>query len=299
MPMHSHEQEIQQKVTNIHGVELKDLPCGGCSYCTRAHMQWSSFMPISRCQLATLSASEEGGDSAASSRTWDPGGKMQPETPTLETVIHRFPDGTTTSQVNILSDEGTKIRVVELGDKRESVWGLLVGEIEQEQIKDPDLRLAISWLKEKLKPSEGELFSSSAAAKFYWINRDRLCLRNSILFIKAKDINQEYLILPQGLREGALRLLHDLPSAGHQGIKFYWYGMGAEVERYVISCETCNQKKKPNRKNRYKLIEYHAGVPMERVHIDFMGPLPNTKQRKSEDPAALFLQHHRGSSAVA
>ena len=34
--------------------------------------------------------------------------KMQPETPTLETVIHRFTDGTTTSQVNILSDEGTK-----------------------------------------------------------------------------------------------------------------------------------------------------------------------------------------------
>ena len=115
----------------IHGVELKDLPCGGCSYCTRAHMQWLSFIgevddvvPISRCQLATLSASEEGGDSAASSRTWDPGGKMQPETPTLETVIHRFPDGTTTSQVNILSAEGTKFRVVELGHKMESVWGL-------------------------------------------------------------------------------------------------------------------------------------------------------------------------------
>ena len=25
-------------------VQLKDLPCGGCTYCTRAHEQWGQFM---------------------------------------------------------------------------------------------------------------------------------------------------------------------------------------------------------------------------------------------------------------
>ena len=50
----------------VHGIDLKDLPCGGCSYCTRAHTQWSSFIediddviPIANCQKASLAAAGE------------------------------------------------------------------------------------------------------------------------------------------------------------------------------------------------------------------------------------------------
>ena len=65
----------------------------------------------------------------------------------------------------------------------------------------------------------------------------------------AKDSGQKYLVLPDGLREAAFRLHHDIPTAGHQGIKrtnfrikesFYWYGLSGDVERYFAACEICN-----------------------------------------------------------
>ena len=52
--------------------------------------------------------------------------------------------------------------------------------------------------------------------KFYWINQERLVVRNDILFYKAKDSDQDRLILPEGLKEAAFQLHHDIPSAGHQ-----------------------------------------------------------------------------------
>ncbi|MCG8045070.1 MAG: DDE-type integrase/transposase/recombinase, partial [Candidatus Thiodiazotropha endolucinida] len=58
--------------------------------------------------------------------------------------------------------------------------------------------------------------------------------------------------------------------------KFLWYQMSSDVEQYVLSCSTCSQKKKGGPHGHYPMQEYHAGAPMERVHIDFLGPLPKT-----------------------
>ena len=43
----------------------------------------------------------------------------------------------------------------------------------------------------------------------------------------------------------------------------------------MASCATCNQNKK-SLPGRCPMTEFHAGAPMERVHIDFLGPLPKT-----------------------
>lgn len=51
-----------------------------------------------------------------------------------------------------------------------------------------------------------------------------------------------------------------------------WHGMGKYVANYVIGCEVCNRHKKAT----CPMTEYHAGAPMERVHLDFLGPLPRT-----------------------
>ncbi len=56
--------------------------------------------------------------------------------------------------------------------------------------------------------------------------------------------------------------------------KLYWYGMGTDVTNYVTSCPVCSQNKKAHSYGRGAMQEYQAGAPMERVHIDFMGPLP-------------------------
>ena len=57
--------------------------------------------------------------------------------------------------------------------------------------------------------------------------------------------------------------------------KFFWYGLSGDVEAYVLSCDVCSKNKK-GKSYIVPLTEFQAGAPMERVHIDFTGPLPKT-----------------------
>lgn len=54
--------------------------------------------------------------------------------------------------------------------------------------------------------------------------------------------------------------------------------MSKDIAAYIGSCQECSQWKKPTRHARGEMIKYHAGLPMERVHLDFLGPLPKSEQ---------------------
>lgn len=53
--------------------------------------------------------------------------------------------------------------------------------------------------------------------------------------------------------------------------------MHSDCKEYVRSCEVCNKNKKPNVRAKSQLGQYHSGVPLERIHMDILGPLPETK----------------------
>jgi hypothetical protein len=56
-----------------------------------------------------------------------------------------------------------------------------------------------------------------------------------------------------------------------------WYGMAQDIKLYVETCSICNRNKKATVKPKAAMESYHAGVPMERVHLDLLGPLiPST-----------------------
>jgi hypothetical protein len=121
--------------------------------------------------------------------------------------------------------------------------------------------------------------------KLCWINRSIFELIDGIVYKKRTDTVDTDLVIPASLKNSAIESSHDLPSAGHQGIartkarvreKFWWYGLGLDVANYVLTCAVCNQNKKKGRYGRCPLTEYQAGAPMERIHIDFLGPLPKT-----------------------
>ncbi|XP_033759501.1 uncharacterized protein LOC117341748 [Pecten maximus] len=85
------------------------------------------------------------------------------------------------------------------------------------------------------------------------------------------------------MQQGFMEKAHALPSSGHFGqtktlekLKrtVIWYGMSDSVEQYVASCKVCNHNKRPSRKPRAELGTCHAGYPMERIHMDILGPLP-------------------------
>ena len=62
-----------------------------------------------------------------------------------------------------------------------------------------------------------------------------------------------------------------------QRVKRYaiWYKM-LYCLVYVTSCSVCNCQKKPQKKPKAHQVQYHAGSPLERIHIDILGPLIET-----------------------
>ena len=92
------------------------------------------------------------------------------------------------------------------------------------------------------------------------------------------------LLVPANLREEVLALVHD--SSAHQGVQrtklmarenFYWWRMGDSVRSYVLTCDTCCRNKRGHLPLKAGLKSYQAGSPMEKVYLDFLGPLPRTE----------------------
>jgi transposase InsO family protein len=157
--------------------------------------------------------------------------------------------------------------------------------LQDAQSQDGDLKFVRDWLVDAREPSEAELFVSSPAAKSYWLNKEQLVLIEGVLYEDDGMSGEKRLILPASLREQAMKLNHELPSSGHQGVKrtkervkekYAWYGLGKDVSNFVAGCGVCNRSKKVDRHGKCPMTEYHAGAPMERVHLDFLGPLPRT-----------------------
>lgn len=98
------------------------------------------------------------------------------------------------------------------------------------------------------------------------------------------------LVLQKSMRIEFMNLCHDIPTSGHQGVTrtfgqiremFYWYPMSTDIHNYVASCAVCNRNEKTTKHARYSMTKFHVGEPMERVHLDFLGPLPTTQRGNS------------------
>ena len=92
------------------------------------------------------------------------------------------------------------------------------------------------------------------------------------------------LVLWKGFRTSMLKQLHDNPVGSHVGVskilakiheRFYWIH---DVEEWYQRCDFCSARKSPRVKQRSPLQLDNVGVPMERVAIHVLGPLPETDQ---------------------
>ena len=86
------------------------------------------------------------------------------------------------------------------------------------------------------------------------------------------------------------RIRHDFKTSGHLGQQktlerlkqnYMWYNMACDFIEYVKSCSTYNQNKKPHVRLRASLGTYHSGFPMERVHLDILGPFNTSEDGNS------------------
>ncbi len=281
------------------GLELQELPCQGCNYCQKAHRNWSEFasevddvVPLPQQASQEAQVLEEETVLAACSIEADVSTAEEEhrsrETPAYEygstvegpidkPAVHRHVDILwERNRVDMYGPEEQKLYIVTNFANQEVDIGV-------EQRKDSDLDIIIAWLESGTVPAEGTLFSSSPAAKYYWLNKELYTLEGAIL--KRSSEGRYLLVVPESLQQRVMQAHHDLPSSGHQGMdrtrsrikdKYYWFGMSQMINGYVSTCSVCNHRKKTNRRAKFPMTSFQAGYPMERVHLDFMGPLPRT-----------------------
>lgn len=100
-----------------------------------------------------------------------------------------------------------------------------------------------------------------------------------------KNGSKPRLVVLKTTVDEVLGLCYDLPVMGHQGVsrtylrvkeKFYWYNMNQSTRNFVRTCDVCSKHKKAKRKAKWPMTKYQAGVPMERIHLDFLGSLPKS-----------------------
>ena len=88
-------------------------------------------------------------------------------------------------------------------------------------------------------------------------------------------------MVPQRLKNEIVEYFYDHSYASYmvrdntcRNIKtgFYWYQLYADVAAHVKSCAVCSRNKTTGKKRKAEMVHYHAGSPMERVHIDILTP---------------------------
>ena len=82
-------------------------------------------------------------------------------------------------------------------------------------ITDLNLTFLWDWLENRIEPGEAALFIASPAAKYYWLSKEEFVIIGGLLYHQRPDGSEKDLVMPEGLKEEALKLNHDLPSSGH------------------------------------------------------------------------------------
>ena len=122
--------------------------------------------------------------------------------------------------------------------------------------------------------------------------REQLVLIHGILYYAWSDCKDRgsCLVVPDSLKHKVLYYCHDAKESGHLGQtktfarlkdKFYWYGMTKDTILYVQQCAVCNRTKKLSVTPKSPLQKFHAGFPMERVHLDILGPFNRSKRNNA------------------
>ena len=177
--------------------------------------------------------------------------------------------------------------------------GYTVDQIISAQRDDANLEILLEFFETEKEPTGYFLMLASAETKAYWLNKEQFILKDGVLFYRYVyddpfEPETYKLVVPESLQQDILELVHDVPTSGHLGItktltklqrNLFWYKMRA----FVKLCRKCSINKKPHRKAKAKLGTFHAGVPMECVHLDILGPFP--KSYSANVYILMFVDH--------
>ena len=158
----------------------------------------------------------------------------------------------------------------------------------ERQLADAVTGTIIDWIENNVEPEQHDLMLRKPALKRFWRNKSQLKIENGVLYYVWEEVNssRELLVVPDSLKDEVLHHCHDIPLAGHLGVRktyrklkqsFIWFGRYIDTKLYVQTCSSSNKNKKVNKKPKFNLGQCHAASPLEKVHIDLLGPFPTSQ----------------------
>ena len=160
-------------------------------------------------------------------------------------------------------------------------------DLARQQRDDPDLAPLFQWVHNGRPPKE-EVSLESPALRSYWLTWSQILGQDGLLYYKwdlPGAAGQLRLLVPASMQKDLIRDHHDPPTAGHPGVEktlgllrqhYHWHGMRKAVEAYIQQCGKCAVNKQETQKRKAPLRTYQAGMPMERLHVDVLGPFPQS-----------------------
>jgi transposase InsO family protein len=119
----------------------------------------------------------------------------------------------------------------------------------------------------------------------------RFMLKDGVLYRLPhrgkRDVSTMKLVIPNVFQQEYLSMFHDLPLAGHMGIRkmlqqlgrhAYWDGMRKSVKKWIRSCDLC-QRRKSLAPNQAGLLQPKMiTAPFRMWSMDILGPFKTTKE---------------------
>ncbi|XP_049326794.1 uncharacterized protein LOC125786977 [Astyanax mexicanus] len=244
------------------GKDLSALPCGGCTHCRRQQGQWARFeadvddvVPlairhVTKCQeIRTVGISPSPKNALCSlSCTQNPDEEL--------------PEANWMSQYSMQ-------------------------ELEDKQRQDPCLGVLHQWMEMGEVPRREQVALKSPAIRKYWLCWPQVERHRGVLYYRWESDTgappQLRLLVPKSLIKELMELCHNSPLSGHLGVgktlhrarqHFLWHGMGEDVRLFIQKCPQCQASKAVGPTGRAPLQVYQAGAPMDRLHLDIVGPFP-------------------------
>ena len=158
-----------------------------------------------------------------------------------------------------LRDQAQGVHMLPISGRVQQVsWAqaLTPEEIRGLQDNDDELAIIVKWLEGGEVPDENVLAMDSPAMKFYWVNKNLMKFKDSILIYSKGD--KDLILTPRGLVESVLNLAHNILSGGHQGVhrrktrvkdRFFWYRMTKDICHHVLVFGVCSLNKKGTQKS--------------------------------------------------
>lgn len=158
------------------------------------------------------------------------------------------------------------------------------------QDRDVTLQRLRRWKVTGERPNWEEISSLEQPLKVYWAQWDSLFLRNDLLYRRWESTDgtqiRWQLVVPRAKVPQVLAEHHDSPSGGHFAVnktlerireRYFWARCRSDVEEWCRTCHVCAARKGPRGKGSSPMQTYNVGAPFERVAMDILGPLPETR----------------------